>query len=145
MSDTSNSVTVQTIVSAPLETVWNCWTSPEHIQEWNAASDDWHTTHVTNDLRVGGTFSARMEARDQSVGFDFSGTYTEVIPHEKIAYILADNRKVEITFVATDDGVHITEIFDTEQENSAEMQRTGWQAILDSFKHHTENVANTTS
>jgi uncharacterized protein YndB with AHSA1/START domain len=132
-------VAIQAIVHAPIETVWEYWTEPRHIQVWNAASDDWHTPHATNDLRVGGTLHARMEAKDGSVGFDFDGTYTEVIPHQRLAYTLEDGRKVTISFETTEDGIKITETFDIEHENSAELQRQGWQAILDNFKKYAES------
>lgn len=133
-------ITAQAIVHAPIETVWEYWTEPRHIQAWNAASDDWHTPHATNDLRVGGILHARMEAKDQSAGFDFDGTYTEVIPHQRLAYTLEDGRKVTISFEATADGIKITETFDIEHESSAELQREGWQAILDHFKNYTEHT-----
>ncbi|MBP9709541.1 SRPBCC family protein [Patescibacteria group bacterium] len=131
-------ITVSTLIDAPLETVWTCWTEPEHIQQWNAASPDWHTPHATNDLRVGGTYLARMEAKDKSAGFDFTGIYTEVIPHTKLAYALEDGRRVEILFEKADNGTRLTETFDIEQLNAPDMQRSGWQAILDNFKAHTE-------
>ncbi len=137
--ESKKKVTVETVVNAPLVRVWACWTEPDHITQWNAASDDWHSPVATNDLRVGGTFSYRMEARDQSFGFDFGGTYTEVTPHTHIAYTLGDERIVDITFTETPEGVNVTETFDTEDENSAELQRTGWQAILNRFKQHTES------
>lgn len=139
--ESTKKVTIETTVRAPLEYVWTCWTEPTHITQWNAASDDWHSPVASNDLRVGGTFSYRMEARDQSVGFDFEGTYTEVTPHAHIVYILGDERIVDITFTETPDGVKVTETFDTEDENSVELQRTGWQAILNRFKQHTETHA----
>jgi len=135
-----NQITVQTVVHVPVEKAWEYWTTPQHILEWNAASDDWHTTDAANDLRVGGTFSSRMEAKDKSAGFDFNGTYTEVVPHERIAYSMEDGRKVEITFEKTDDGVKITETFEMEHENPREMQQAGWQAILDRFKAYAERA-----
>ncbi len=131
-------ITIQTTVNAPLTTVWEYWTNPEHVMQWNAASDDWHTPSAANDLQTGGRFSFRMEAKDKSMGFDFSGTYTTVVPHKQISYVLEDNRTVDITFKETPEGVHITETFDIEQENPAEMQRNGWQAILDTFKKYVE-------
>jgi uncharacterized protein YndB with AHSA1/START domain len=134
----SQKITVQVVVHAPLEQVWKCWTEPKHITQWNAASPDWHTPRAENDLRVGGTFSSRMEAKDQSRGFDFCGTYTEVILQEKIAYVLGDERKVEILFQQTSEGARVVETFDSEEENSADMQRNGWQAILNEFKKYTE-------
>ena len=124
---------------APLERVWECWTNPEHITEWNAASDDWHTPQATNDLREGGTFTSRMEAKDGSVGFDFTGTYTSVIPHKKIAYVMEDGRTVEVDFEDLGGGeVTVRETFQAEQENPLDMQKQGWQAILDRFKGYVE-------
>ena len=138
--NTSHTITMQVIVHAPIEKVWEYWTEPRHIQAWNAASDDWHTPHATNDLRVGGEFCARMEAKDQSAGFDFRGTYTEVVPHQRIAYTLGDDRTVLVTFETAEDGTTVTETFDIEHENSAELQRQGWQAILNNFKQYTERT-----
>lgn len=131
-------ITIEARVKAPLEKVWHDFTSPEAITAWNSASDEWHTTRATNDLRVGGTFSSRMEAKDGSAGFDFSGTYDEVITHERLAYTMEDGRKVEVRFVPEGDSVHIIETFDPETENSEDMQRAGWQAILDRFKRYCE-------
>lgn len=141
MEPATRQVTVSTLVNAPLETVWEYWTKPEHIQNWNAASPDWHTPHATNDLRVGGKFQSRMEAKDKSAGFDFEGIYTEVMPQEKITYAMEDGRKVEVLFETTEEGVRVTETFDIEQLNSADMQRAGWQSILDNFKTYTEQGA----
>lgn len=137
----SHKITVEAIVNAPLSVVWKCWTTPQDIEQWNAASDDWCCPKATNDLRVGGTFSARMEAKDKSHGFDFEGTYTSVTPQQHIAYTLGDDRTIDIHFEEVADGVKVTETFDTEDENSVEMQRAGWQAIMDRFKAHTESVA----
>jgi len=134
----SMKITVETLVNASIEKVWSCWTEPAHITQWNAASDDWHTPHAENDLRTGGTFSSRMEAKDGSFGFDFGGTYDEVIPQERIAYTMSDGRKVEITFTQQGEAVKIVETFDAEQENSPEIQKSGWQAIMNSFKTYTE-------
>lgn len=132
-------LTVETMVHAPIETVWTLWTSPEHIIQWNAASDDWHTPHATNDLRVGGKFLSRMEAKDGSFGFDFEGIYDEVETHALIAYHLADDRQIRITFTANGNETHISETFDAENENPLEMQQGGWQAILDRFKAYSES------
>lgn len=134
----SQQITVQTTVSAPLKTVWSYWTEPQHITKWNAASDDWHTPHAENDLRPGGTFLARMEAKDKSVGFDFMGTYTDVVPEKRIAYTIEDGRQVDIVFTVEGNRVTIKETFDAEMENPPEMQRAGWQAILDRFKAYVE-------
>jgi uncharacterized protein YndB with AHSA1/START domain len=131
-------ITVETNVNAPVETVWACWTEPEHIMRWNSASPDWHTPSATNDLREGGSFTSRMEAKDGSVGFDFGGTYTTVIEHAEMAYVMDDGRKVRVTFNGHGDHTHVTETFDPETENAPEMQRQGWQAILDNFKTYAE-------
>lgn len=132
------SITVSTIVNAPVATVWEAWSSPEHIMKWNSASPDWHTPKAENDLRKGGKFSSRMEARDGSFGFDFGGVYDEVKEHELIEYTMGDGRKVSITFAAAGDTTTVTETFDAEETNPIEMQRGGWQAIMDSFKKYTE-------
>lgn len=131
-------LTVQVTVHAPIEKVWNLWTDPKHITGWNNASDDWHTPKAENDLRVGGKFLSRMEAKDGSFGFDFSGTYTNVKPLKKIEYTLEDDRNVQISFAAEGDKTIVTEIFEAEQENSEELQQAGWQSILDNFKKYTE-------
>jgi uncharacterized protein YndB with AHSA1/START domain len=131
-------ITIETLVKAPLARVWDAWNNPEDIKQWNAASDDWHTPSSRVDLREGGTFSSRMEARDGSVGFDFEGTYTRVVPHARIDYRMGDDREVQITFSEQAGGVRVTETFDAEDRNSAELQRSGWQAILDNFARHVE-------
>lgn len=133
-----NKITIETTIDAPLEKVWDFWGKPEHITKWNAASDDWHTPRAENDLRTGGKFSSRMEAKDGSVGFDFEGIYGEVIDHQKIAYAMSDGRQVEILFEDLDGKTKVTEHFDPETENSSDMQREGWQAILDNFKKYVE-------
>lgn len=133
-------ITVQTRINAGIEAVWNCWTKPVHIMHWNQASDDWQTTFAENDLRVGGKFCSRMEAKDGSFGFDFEGIY-ETVEHEKcIAYRMADNRCVEVRFEAKDGEVIVTETFDAETMNPLEMQKDGWQSILNSFKRHVEGL-----
>ena len=134
----NETITVETTVHAPIEKVWHDFTDAESVKAWNAASDDWHTTQSMNDLKTGGTFSYRMEAKDGSEGFDFKGTYDEVIPQERIAYTMEDGRKVIVVFTQTEDGVHIVETFDPESENSLDFQRAGWQAILDRFKQYSE-------
>jgi len=131
-------ITVQATVNAPLSRVWDKWTTPRDVMAWNNASEDWHTPSAQNDLRVGGKFIYRMASRDGNSGFDFSGVYYEVIPDKRIAYTLEDGRKVNIEFNALGDGVKVTETFDPEQENTAELQRAGWQAILDNFKRYVE-------
>ncbi|MDF1523502.1 MAG: SRPBCC family protein [Trueperaceae bacterium] len=131
-------ITIETAVRAPLEAVWKAWTTPDDIVRWNAASDDWHTTTASVDLRVGGTFSSRMEAKDGSMGFDFEGTYTEVVAHERIAYAMDDGRTVLVELLPQDGAVLVRETFDAEATNPVEMQRQGWQAILDRFARHVE-------
>ncbi|MFH5806614.1 SRPBCC family protein [Alienimonas sp. DA493] len=136
-------VTVQTVVAAPPERVWDAWTDPAAIRQWNAASDDWHCPAATNDLRVGGEFTSRMEARDGSVGFDFKGTYAEVVPHELIVYTIEDDREVRIEFEPADGGTRVTETFVAESTHPVDMQRAGWQSILDRFKAYAESQSPT--
>lgn len=137
--NTKQSITVQTVINAPIEKVWEFWTRPEHITKWNNASKDWHTPRAENDLRVGGKFLSRMEAKDGSVGFDFWGIYDEVEENKIIAYTMGDDRKVQITFTKNNDNeTEVIETFEAENENSIELQRTGWQAILDNFKKYVE-------
>ncbi len=131
-------ITVTALLEAPIEKVWSAWTDPEAIKVWNAASPDWHTPHAENDLRTGGSFLSRMEARDGSAGFDFRGVYTEVVTHERIAYVMEDGRKVEIIFTPEGNGIRVSETFDPETENPPEMQRAGWQSILSTFKGYVE-------
>lgn len=131
-------ITVHVKVNAPVRKVWECWTKPEHITKWNNASDDWHSPYATNDLREGGKFSTRMEAKDKSMGFDFSGVYNTIVKPKLIEYTLDDDRKVKITFSEVDNQVELTESFEAETTNSNELQRAGWQAILDNFKKYTE-------
>ncbi len=132
-------ITIETMINAPIEKVWESWTAPIHIVKWNNASDDWHTPHATNDLRTGGSFTSRMEARDGSMGFDFGGTYDDVQLHSLIAYTLGDGRKVDIRFSEDNGQVKVLETFETEQTHPVEMQRMGWQSILDNFKKYTES------
>lgn len=131
-------ITVQTIVNAPVAKVWRYWTTPEHITKWNNASPDWHTPRAENDLRPGGRFTARMEAKDGSMGFDFGGVYSQVKEHALIAYTLDDARKVSISFAGNDTATTVTESFEAEDVNSIELQKGGWQSILDNFKKYTE-------
>ncbi|MBN8678134.1 MAG: SRPBCC family protein [Chitinophagales bacterium] len=138
--DNKTPITVQALVNAPLEKAWACWTDPAHITQWNHASDDWHCPKATNDPRTCGKFSATMAARDGSMSFDFEGTYDEVIPMEKLSYQMPDGRKVLVTFAEEGSGTVVTETFDPEDMNPLEMQRAGWQAILDNYKKHTESV-----
>lgn len=131
-------ITVKNTVNAPIEKIWSCWTKPEHIIKWNNASDDWHTPRAENDLRVGGRFLSRMEAKDGSYGFDFGGVYDEVKTNELIAYTMDDGRKAKINFTRQGNATKVVETFEAETENPIELQRGGWQAILDSFKKYTE-------
>lgn len=131
-------ITVETVVKARLNKVWNAWSNPADIRQWNTAQDDWHTTRSTVDLREGGKFLSRMEARDGSVGFDFEGTYTRIVAHETIEYRMSDGREVKVEFVERAAGVLVKETFDAETENPPELQRQGWQAILDNFGRHVE-------
>ena len=130
-------ITVETKVKATPEQVWRAWTTPEDIVKWNAASDDWHTTKASLDLRVGGAFSSRMEAKDGSMGFDFAGEYTKVEKPTRLECAFG-GRTMQVEFIAESGGVTIRETFDAETENPADMQRQGWQAILDSFARHVE-------
>jgi uncharacterized protein YndB with AHSA1/START domain len=133
-----DTITVEILVNAPIEKVWQFWTKPEHITKWNHASEDWHTTRAENDLKIGGKFLSRMEAKDGSFGFDFEGIYDNIITNEKISYTLLDDRKVTITFSQTENGIQITETFEAETENTLELQKFGWQAILNNFKNYLE-------
>ncbi|MGO4540056.1 SRPBCC family protein [Paenibacillus sp. 2TAB19] len=133
-------ITVEAIVHSPVASVWKFWTEPKHIKQWNNASDDWHTPIAENDLRVGGAFVSRMEAKDGSFGFDFGGVYDEVSLNESIAYTLGDDRKVSIAFIAQGDDTKIVESFEAEETNAVEMQQAGWQAILDNFKKYAESA-----
>ena len=137
-SKTKTSITVEAAVNAPVEKVWQFWTMPDHIVKWNNASDDWHTPYAENDLRVGGKFLSRMEAKDGSSAFDFTGSYDEVLINELIAYKIADGRKVKITFTSSGNGCIVKETFEAEGVNSDELQRNGWQAILNNFKEYVE-------
>jgi uncharacterized protein YndB with AHSA1/START domain len=134
------SITIKTTINLPVESVWRYFTEPEHIKNWNNASDDWHTTEADNDLQIGGKFRSRMEAKDGSFGFDFSGVYDDIKLYEKIAYTIEDGRKVVIIFKCEEESTDITETFDAESENSLEMQKAGWQAILDNFKKYVEEI-----
>jgi len=131
-------LTVQNTVQAPVEKVWIYWTEPAHIVNWNNASEDWHTPKAVNDVRAGGRFVFTMAAKDESFNFDFSGTYEEVIPHQRIAYTLDDDRKVTIVFTSSGEATQITQSFEAEEVNPIELQQQGWQAILDNFKRYTE-------
>lgn len=132
-------ITVETTVNAPIAEVWRAYTTPSDIQQWNTASDDWHTTHATVDLRVGGTFTSRMEAKDGSFGFDFVGTYTEIVPNAVIGYTFGDRTGL-VEFFSGQDGITVRVTFDAEADNSEAQQRQGWQAILNNFKRHVESL-----
>ncbi|MFN8286540.1 MAG: SRPBCC family protein [Chitinophagales bacterium] len=132
-------ITVQTTVNAPVEKVWELWTKPEHITQWNNASDDWHSPKAENDLREGGKFLVRMEAKDGSFGFDFGGDYTAVKQNELIAYTMGDGRKVDVNFKANGNSTEVVENFEAETTHSIDMQRGGWQAILNNFKRYAES------
>lgn len=130
-------ITVETLVKAPLEKVWSAYTTPEDIKQWNTASEDWHTTKSSVDLRVGGEFSSRMEAKDGSMGFDFAGTYTKLVPHQLIEYAFGDRTGV-VEFLNVPEGVEVRITFDAEETHSIDLQRGGWQAILNNFARHVE-------
>lgn len=138
-NSTKSAITIEATVKGNIEKVWNYWVEPKHIVTWNSASPDWHTPKAENDPRTGGRFMSRMEARDGSFGFDFEGIYSNVEKHKVIEYALGDERNVKITFEPKGDSVKVTETFDPENENPIEMQRGGWQAILDNFKKYTES------
>jgi uncharacterized protein YndB with AHSA1/START domain len=140
MTSKKTELTVSAKINAPVEKVWNVWTSPEHIMNWNFASDDWYCPLSENDLRVDGKFRATMAAKDGSFAFDFEGVYTVVDLHKTISYVMPDGRKVEITFVSEGNATRVTEVFDAETENSPEMQLQGWQMILNNFKNYTESL-----
>ena len=131
-------ITVEAKIAAPIERVWRAWNTPDDIKRWNAASDDWHTTKSEVDLRVGGTFSSRMEAKDGSMGFDFAGTYTRLVEHKLIESAFGD-RVLVVEFINGQDGVIVRETFDAESTFPVEQQRQGWQAILNNFKKHVES------
>lgn len=133
-------ITVNVEINSTLEKVWNAMTLPEHITKWYFAGQDWHAPRATNDLKVGGKFMTRMEAKDQSFGFDFEGEYTFVELHKRYDYILADKREVYVIFEEKENSILVTEIFDPENENPIEMQQQGWQMILDNFKKHVESL-----
>lgn len=136
----NTTVTISVLVNAPLEQVWKSWSEPEHIVKWAHASDDWECPKASNDLRVGGRFSSLFAAKDKSESFDFAGVYTAVTPHAYIAYTMDDGRTVETAFEQTAEGIQVTQTFEIEQQNPEDMQRSGWQAILNNFKAHTESL-----
>lgn len=139
MEATSNTpITVETTIKAPVEKVWKHWTDPKDITQWCNASDDWHAPYADNDLRVDGKFKTTMAAKDGSMSFDFEGVYTNIQPYKVIEYTIGDGRKVKITFTSQGDETKVIETFEPESTNPLEMQRGGWQAILDNFKKYSE-------
>jgi uncharacterized protein YndB with AHSA1/START domain len=138
METGNQTITVETTVHAPAEKVWEYWTEPQHITKWSFASDDWHAPNAENDLRVGGKFLTRLEAKDGSFGFDLGGVYDEVRINEFISYTMGDGRKVAITFISQENDTKVIEAFEAETTNSIEMQKAGWQAFLDNFKKYSE-------
>lgn len=138
MEKKMSKITVESLVKAPIDVVWRIYNNPQDIEQWNTASPDWHTVNSKNDLRIGGEFSNRMEAKDGSMGFDFAGTYTEIIPNEKIAYSFGE-RQAEITFTQQDQAILVRISFDPETVYPVEQQCAGWQAILDNFARYVEN------
>jgi uncharacterized protein YndB with AHSA1/START domain len=141
MKITEKTVIIVTVkINAPVKNVWDLWTDPKHIIHWNFASDDWHTARATNDLRVGGKFSCRMEAKDGSQGFDFGGVYTRIEYLKSIDSTLGDDRTVRTVFHPSGNSTTINEAFEAEQTNPIEMQRAGWQAILNNFKKYVEKL-----
>ncbi|WP_159634650.1 SRPBCC domain-containing protein [Erysipelothrix anatis] len=133
-------ISVTTRVNQPIDFVWMVWNDPQHIMKWNRASEDWHTINASNNLIVGGQLLSRMEAKDGSMGFDFGGTYTAIIPLSRIDYVLDDDREVSVSFVENYDSTTITQTFDPEATNPVAFQQAGWQAILDNFATYTENL-----
>ncbi|HKX83446.1 MAG TPA: SRPBCC family protein [Pyrinomonadaceae bacterium] len=131
-------VTVEALVDADVNKVWDYWTKPEHITQWNFAADDWQCPRAENDLTVGGKYNARMEAKDGSFGFDFEAIYDEVVDQQRLTYTMADGRQATTTFEGLAGKTNVKTVFDAEEENSVEMQKSGWQAILDNFKKYTE-------
>ena len=132
-------ITVSAVIDSPVEKAWSLFTDPQHIMHWNHASDDWHTTRAENDLVVGGKFLSRMEARDGSAGFDFTGIYNSILLHKFIGYTIADGRSVSVIFADKQNKTEITETFEAELSDPLEMQKTGWQSILNNFKRYVED------
>ncbi len=131
-------ITIQAVVAADRQKVWNCYTQPEHITKWNFATDTWHCPAASNDMRVGGKYLARMEAKDGSFAFDFEAVYNEIVDGEKFTYTMPDNREIQVSFEQTDDKTRVTVTFDPENENPVDLQRSGWQSILDNFRKYAE-------
>lgn len=135
----STKISVQTVIAADSEAVWDCYTNPKHIIKWNFATDDWCCPWAENDLKIGGTYKARMEAKDGSFGFDFEAKYTELNAGKSFVYVMADGRQVSTSFSSLDDKTEVKTVFDAETENPIDMQRDGWEAILNNFKSYVEN------
>lgn len=133
-------ITIEALIDAPLATVWNHFISPEAVQQWNHASDDWHTPHASNDFQVGGSFNYRMEAKDGSFGFNLIGIYNQIEEHQSMVYFLEDGRSVHVTFEALGNQTNVVEVFEPETVNPIELQRQGWQQILTNFKLFVENL-----
>jgi uncharacterized protein YndB with AHSA1/START domain len=131
-------ITIQAVVAADRQKVWNCYTQPEHITKWNFATDTWHCPAASNDMRVGGKYLARMEAKDGSFAFDFEAVYNEIVDGEKFTYTMPDNREIQVSFEQTDDKTRVTVTFDPENVNPVDLQRDGWQSILDNFRRYAE-------
>ena len=131
-------ITIQAVVAADRQKVWNCYTQPEHITKWNFATDTWHCPAASNDMRVGGKYLARMEAKDGSFAFDFEAVYNEIVDGEKFTYTMPDNREIQVSFEQTDDKTRVTVTFDPENENPVDLQRSGWHSILDNFRKYAE-------
>ena len=139
MEENKKTITVESIVNAQIDKVWKYWNEPEHITKWAFASDEWEAPSAENDLRVGGKFKTRMEAKDKSQGFDFGGVYTLVAENKSIEYDMNDGRHVKVEFTEVPEGIMIVQTFEMENQNSEDKQRTGWQAILENFKKYTES------
>ena len=139
-TNTATKITIESTVNAPVEKVWESWTKPDHIVKWNYASDDWHSPWAKSDFREGGNFSARMEAKDGTMGFDFGGVFNVIKTNEYIETTLGDGRKVETSFIKQGNQTKVIETFEAENTHPAELQKNGWQAILDNFKKYTESI-----
>lgn len=131
-------ITIQAVIAADRQKVWNCYTQPEHITKWNFATDTWHCPAASNDMRVGGKYLARMEAKDGSFAFDFEAVYNEIVDGEKFTYTMPDNREIQVSFEKMDDKTRVTVTFDPENVNPVDLQRDGWQSILDNFRRYAE-------
>jgi uncharacterized protein YndB with AHSA1/START domain len=142
MAETKETITITTEVKLPSARVWELWTNPKHITKWNNASPDWHSPNAENDVRPGGKFSVRMEAKDGSQGFEFGGTYDRVTPNQSLWYTLGDGRKVKVAFEESKNATRVTETFEPEGSNPVEFQRDGWQAILENFRKYAESQSN---